>query len=211
MALIIERAESTGEGVTEGLTLHVKGFPDSRTMGEYFARSGIKIIPSEPGETNPQWWDLFIGRADAGIAYAPEDGIAKIEIESSAALGMCLPPATIEGRHVYLGGVPDFASARDRLPADYGIEEISANGPVDRMGLLLQGNLQCLSDPLGTATRTVVEGLLVRGEYFVLGSDLHNPQTLDIRLKGLKRAIALVGNEVVDRLTITNPRQLLVG
>jgi len=79
----------------------------------------------------------------------------------------------------------------------------------DELGLRLQGNLQCFSDPLGTPTRTVVEKFLVKGEYFVLGSDLHNPQSLDIRLNGLKRAISLVGDDEVNRLTKINPRELL--
>lgn len=79
----------------------------------------------------------------------------------------------------------------------------------DELGLLLQGNLQCFSDPVGTPTRTTVEKFLLAGEYFVLGSDLHNPQTLDIRLNGLKHAMTLVGEDEVNRLTITNPRELL--
>ena len=58
-------------------------------------------------------------------------------------------------------------------------------------------------------TRTVVERYLREGRYHLLGSDLHNLASLPMRLDGLKRAIELAGKEVVDRLTITNPRQLL--
>ena len=77
------------------------------------------------------------------------------------------------------------------------------------LGLLLQGNLQCFSDPAGSATRRTVERFLREGRYFVLGSDLHNLSSLPMRLEGLKRAVDLVGAETVDRLTIDNPRQLL--
>jgi protein-tyrosine phosphatase len=77
------------------------------------------------------------------------------------------------------------------------------------MDLLLQGNLQCFSDPPSSATRRTVERFLLEGRYFLLGSDLHNLSSLPMRLEGLKRAIALVGAETVDRLTVENPRKLL--
>ena len=77
------------------------------------------------------------------------------------------------------------------------------------MGVLLQGNLHCFSDPLHAATRRTAERLLLEGRYFLLGSDLHNYASLPQRLEGLKRAIDLVGAETVDRLTIENPRRLL--
>ena len=79
----------------------------------------------------------------------------------------------------------------------------------DGLGLLLQGNLQCMGDPPGTATRTTAELFLSTARYTFLGSDLHNLRSLDVRLNGLKNAISLVGDEVVDRLTIENPRRLL--
>ena len=77
------------------------------------------------------------------------------------------------------------------------------------IGLLLQGNLQCFSDPLGSPTRSVVERYLLEGRYFMLGSDLHNLASLPMRLDGLRRAIDLAGEEPINRLTITNPRGLL--
>jgi len=77
--------------------------------------------------------------------------------------------------------------------------------------LLLQGNLQCLGDPPRAATRQVAERYLKENRYFLLGMDLHNPQSLPVRFAGLKTAIELVGNEKVDELTIGNPRKLLDG
>lgn len=79
----------------------------------------------------------------------------------------------------------------------------------DDLGLLLQGNLQCLADPPRTATRQVADMYLADGRYFMLGSDLHNLETLDHRIRGLHRAIEAVGEEAVEQLTATNPRQLL--
>jgi protein-tyrosine phosphatase len=77
------------------------------------------------------------------------------------------------------------------------------------IGLLLQGNLQCLGDPPHTDTRRVAELFLRENRYFCLGSDCHNPNTLDIRMRGLANAIELAGDAVIDRLTKENPRKLL--
>jgi len=91
------------------------------------------------------------------------------------------------------------AVQRDPELADY-FQEI---------GLLLQGNLQCFSDPVGSPTRRTAERYLLEGRYFLLGSDLHNLPSLPMRLDGLKRAIDLAGEETVNRLTVHNPRELL--
>ena len=80
---------------------------------------------------------------------------------------------------------------------------------IQRMGVLLQGNLQCLSDPPGTATNETVERFLAENRYFMLGSDLHNLKSLPQRMNGLTRAIELVGEAKVNELTIDHPRQLL--
>lgn len=79
----------------------------------------------------------------------------------------------------------------------------------ENMGVLLQGNLQCLNDAPRTATRQISERYLLEGKYFLLGSDLHNLETLQHRMNGLHNAIELVGEEAVDRLTRENPLQLL--
>jgi tyrosine-protein phosphatase YwqE len=77
------------------------------------------------------------------------------------------------------------------------------------LGLLLQGNLQCFSDAPHTATRRLAERFLLDGRYFMLGSDTHNPQSLPMRMMGLKRAIEVAGDGVVDRLTRENPGRLM--
>jgi protein-tyrosine phosphatase len=77
------------------------------------------------------------------------------------------------------------------------------------LGVLLQGNLQCFADPPGMPTRMTAERYLREGRYFLLGSDLHNLRTLDVRLEGLERAIKLAGKEQIDRLTIENPGMLI--
>jgi len=79
----------------------------------------------------------------------------------------------------------------------------------DDLGLLLQGNLQCFSDSQRADTRLVVERFLLEGRYFLLGSDTHKPDTIELRMKGIDRAIEVAGQELVDQLMITNPRKLL--
>lgn len=79
----------------------------------------------------------------------------------------------------------------------------------DELGALLQGNLQCLSDPPDSPTCRLVERYLREGRYRFLGSDLHRWETLDERLGGLRRAIELAGEAKIDELTRDNPRQLL--
>ena len=81
---------------------------------------------------------------------------------------------------------------------------------VQEMGLLLQGNFQCFSDPEGMTTRTLVERWLTEGRYFLLGTDTHNPATLPCRLDGLNRAIELVGAAKVAELTVENPKLLMI-
>jgi protein-tyrosine phosphatase len=77
------------------------------------------------------------------------------------------------------------------------------------MGVLLQGNLQCLGDPPQSDTYRVAEQYLREGRYFMLGSDLHNLASLPVRLAGLRRAVELVGDETVWKLTRDNPRTLV--
>jgi protein-tyrosine phosphatase len=79
------------------------------------------------------------------------------------------------------------------------------------LGMLLQGNLQCFGDPPDAHTRRVAEQYLAEGRYFMLGSDTHNPQSMAIRMDGLRNAITLAGGQVIDRLTIENPAKLLPG
>jgi protein-tyrosine phosphatase len=79
----------------------------------------------------------------------------------------------------------------------------------DDLGLLLQGNLQCLADSHGSSTRPIADQYLTEGRYFLLGSDLHKLDTLGKRLLGLRNAIDLVGAAAVEKLTIENPRKLL--
>jgi protein-tyrosine phosphatase len=80
---------------------------------------------------------------------------------------------------------------------------------IRNMDVLLQGNLQCFADRPDSYTRRTAELLLGDGDYFLLGSDLHNIEGLRTRLAGLKNAIKFVGEQVVDQLTKVNPGALV--
>lgn len=80
---------------------------------------------------------------------------------------------------------------------------------VERQGLLLQCNLECLGESVLSPRRRLAERWLIENRYFLLGSDLHNLRGLEVRLQGLKRAIELVGEDKVWELTHTNPVKLL--
>ncbi|HQY89473.1 MAG TPA: hypothetical protein PK402_12545 [Tepidisphaeraceae bacterium] len=78
-----------------------------------------------------------------------------------------------------------------------------------REGILLQCNLQSLTGALGRDTKRVAERLLSDGKYFMLGTDAHRLDTLEIRIEGIERAIELVGRDEVDRLMRVNPMKLI--
>jgi len=77
------------------------------------------------------------------------------------------------------------------------------------MGVLLQGNLQCFGDPPGASTRQTAEQFLAEDRYFALGSDLHNPRSMAVRLAGLARVRQAIGEKGLDRLTRENPAKLM--
>jgi len=79
------------------------------------------------------------------------------------------------------------------------------------LGILLQGNLQCFGEREGVITRVCAEQFLSEGKYFMVGSDTHNPDSMDIRMRGLSRIIELVGDEGAAVLTRANPMKLAPG
>lgn len=78
-----------------------------------------------------------------------------------------------------------------------------------QMGVLMQGNLGCFSDPPHAYNRRTAEDLLSQDRYFCVGSDLHNLASLPARLEGLKRIREVVGEEKFNVLTWENPKKLL--
>ncbi len=76
------------------------------------------------------------------------------------------------------------------------------------MGLLLQGNLGPIGGGDSPEVVAIAEHNLAQGRYFMLGSDSHRPETMPVRMNGLKRAEEIVGKEKLRELTETNPAKL---
>jgi len=79
---------------------------------------------------------------------------------------------------------------------------------IANMGVLLQGNLGCFSDPPHAHNRRAAELLLAQDRYFCVGSDLHNLASLPSRLDGLNRVKEVVGEEKFTQLTWENPKKM---
>jgi protein-tyrosine phosphatase len=77
------------------------------------------------------------------------------------------------------------------------------------LGIALQGNLQCFADKPDARTRQCAETFLHDGKYFLLGSDTHNPETIGVRMEGLRRVVELIGERAANELTFVNPSSLL--
>jgi protein-tyrosine phosphatase len=76
------------------------------------------------------------------------------------------------------------------------------------LGVLLQLNSWCLVDPPATPTNQIAMKLLRENKYFLIGTDLHKPSGMQIRLRGIEMAEQLAGKDAVDRLSKENPRLL---
>lgn len=111
-------------------------------------------------------------------------------------------------RHILSLGICPIIAHPERMRAVQDDSEHLADW-FAQIGLLMQGNLQCLSDPEEWATRQLVERYLRNGRYFTLGSDTHKPDSLPCRMAGLRRAIEIAGEQEIHRLTVENPRRLL--
>jgi protein-tyrosine phosphatase len=78
------------------------------------------------------------------------------------------------------------------------------------LDIALQGNLQCFGDKPEAMTRICAERFLLDGKYFLIGSDTHSPDSMDVRMRGLARVFEMVGEQACDQLTRENPRKLLL-
>ena len=175
----------------------------------------------------PRWCAALqseLTKADVPLVLLPGGemnlylGVEKTPAEEVVPLGL--------GRYMlvdmWAAEIPDFFESTIRWLQGMGLTVIMAHpermrAVQDRpevidyfqsLGILLQGNLQCFSDKPEAMTRQCAERFLLGGKYFLLGSDSHNPASMEPRIRGLENAIELVGEAKIDELTITNPRQL---
>jgi protein-tyrosine phosphatase len=180
--------------------------------------------------TVPQWTAALQKELDAaniplrlypGGEINLRPGFSDGDPEHVVSYGMARRYALVD---VWAETLPDFFEPQIRWLQSLGMKVILAHPERMRavqdqpeladyfedLGMLMQGNLQCLSDPETALTRRVMERYLDRGRYFMLGTDLHNLRTIDLRLNGLKRATQLVGDAEIERMTVLNPLRILV-
>lgn len=176
---------------------------------------------------------ILVLQRELDAAQVPLTLIGGGEVNLRADLGD-LPPEQIvtygmRGRHVlvdlWADKLPDFFDPTVRRLQEMGLTVILAHPERMRavqdapeladhfaeLGVLLQGNLQCLSDAPTARTRQIAERFLTEERYFMLGSDLHRLDSLEYRLNGLRQAEDLVGSASLWRLTRDNPSLLLDG
>jgi protein-tyrosine phosphatase len=163
---------------------------------------GLKLMPG--GELNMRA-ETMLTRADELVSYGMAGKFVLIDLWAERLPDFFEPSVTALqglGATVILAH-PERMRAVQEEPelADYFAE----------LGVLLQGNLQCFGDPPHAATRQTAERFLAEARYFAVGSDLHNPQTLAVRLAGFRRVREAVGEDGLDLLTRGNPGKLIGG
>ncbi len=109
--------------------------------------------------------------------------------------------------HMRAAGITPILAHPERIDAIQNDADVVDTFP--KLGLLMQCNLECLGDTVGGARQILAEAWLEEGRYFLIGSDLHKPNTLEKRIRGLHRAFEIVGKEKVWELTHTNPSKLM--
>jgi len=76
-------------------------------------------------------------------------------------------------------------------------------------GVLFQMNTWCLTEPRESPIYQVAERLLKDDRYFAFGTDTHSAAGLPKRIRGIEIAREMLGEDMVNQLTVTNPRRLL--
>jgi protein-tyrosine phosphatase len=160
----------------------------------------LKLIPG--GENNIQP-ELFNTNADQIVTYAMNRKFVLIDL--------------------WADKLPDFFATNVKWLQSLGLTVILAHPERMRavqddpklgdyfakIGVLLQGNLQCFGDLPHTLTRQTAEQFLEEDRYFTLGSDLHGLNTMPVRLEGLKRITESLNEKRQRKLFWENPRQLI--
>ncbi|MFO1020305.1 MAG: CpsB/CapC family capsule biosynthesis tyrosine phosphatase [Planctomycetales bacterium] len=119
---------------------------------------------------------------------------------------------------------PDYGYGlfRDLLDANYqpilahpermGLPEqelFSLIADLREMGVLLQGNFNSISGGEGPQAAAWAKQWLEQGDYDLLATDMHRPESLPGRIKGILQAEAAIGRENFAQRMETRPRDIL--
>ena len=177
-------------------------------LQEEFERREIPLTVIPGGEINILWGWPELGNLPGGqvvsFGMAGEYALFDFWAESMSECMTCMMPAI---QHLQSLGLKLILGHPERIAALH--RDPKAVDWFSERGVLLQMNTWCLTDPPGTPIYDTAERLLREDRYFLLGTDLHNFESMPNRIRGLEIAERIVGRDVVDRLTIHNPRQLV--
>jgi protein-tyrosine phosphatase len=78
-------------------------------------------------------------------------------------------------------------------------------------GVLLQGNFRCFTGEEGGLADQQVRAWMDESRYTFLAMDMHRPDAMPGRIDGLHLVERDYGRELLDQMTITHPRQMVLG
>jgi protein-tyrosine phosphatase len=172
-----------------------------------FDREGIPLKLMPGGEMNLEsLWPLLKRTPDEQLVtyrLAGEYALFDFWAESWEASGPGLEEAIA---NLQSRGLKLILAHPERIAAlqrDY-----SAIEKLVECGVLLQLNSWCLAESPERPMRRLGERLLREKKYFLIGTDLHQPAGMAIRIRGLQAARVVAGEGEFDRLTKENPRIL---
>ncbi|HEY7115205.1 MAG TPA: CpsB/CapC family capsule biosynthesis tyrosine phosphatase [Tepidisphaeraceae bacterium] len=181
-----------------------------RDLQREFDRAGVQLTLLPGGENNlmSAWPDIQDKPRWEVVSYAQGGRWVLFDFwaETASQVRERVEPAV---RHLRGQGFELILAHPERIAAIQSDAQV-----LDRLtglGVKLQLNSWCLTERKGTPKRDVAESLLREGRYFLIGTDLHRLSGMGARVEGLAIAERLVGRDEVERLTVTNPRQLMEG
>ncbi len=152
---------------------------------------------------------------DAAV-FGALDGLADLAVPYGASRWMLVetpylgePPNLLEVLHgVRRRGFRVLLAHVERFP--YLSDKLDNTRRLVDAGLAVQVNLGSLAGAYNHAQKKNAERLLKEGLVSVLAGDCHRAEDVDRNIvKGLAAAARLVGADVVQRLTVENPRHIL--
>jgi protein-tyrosine phosphatase len=119
----------------------------------------------------------------------------------------CKAPLEAAAEHLLSRGYKPILAHPERIGALQ--RDQTAITRLTDLGVLLQLNSWCLGESASAITAEIATRLLKEGQYFLIGTDLHKPSGVEMRIAGIELARNIAGTELIDQLTIHNPRLLM--
>jgi len=178
------------------------------TLQSELNAAGVALTLLPGGENNlmSAWPEIGRKRSEDVVTYnlAGKYVLFDFWADTASQVRERVEPAV---RHLRQRGFELILAHPERITALQADERVLDR--LTELGVKLQLNSWCLTEPRGSTKRDMAERLLLDGRYFLIGTDLHRPSGMEIRVNGLGVAERLVGRDEVERLTVTHPRLLI--